>query len=1282
MPDTSKTNLGQVIQIARGDLISRLKLKPLAYGELFIHTAGKENISKHKIFDLVTNSVIQTINEGDLFAGHNNSSEVYFLGSGGSLKWGGILFEGTSYEDAVAKAKEFPEHLFMYNGANTLSSPTYYLTDSKDGAVEATDSNLQTTNRYSPADTKDITKNEQIGLADRSYVAKDSAEWAFRINPGDVIFYSSVLSQVVVLHLSRSTDALTKINVDELISSSMQNWLKEIVSAETADDTSKNYYKNPSTLKTFLDKPVRHYQYLVDTYGWRPTILATDATDKPLESIVDRDAETGTIYDANLGTIRIPDPCDGAIYYVPFSKDTDVGLKRYQVEQREDSDGVLIEPDTILREGDLLLAIPNANSDANPGSVKFAVVSLYSALLEKFRWRPGEAFARADSYATDIWRESLNQKYVGDREYNTTFDTVQDFLDRLFQTKVDVDPTTGKIISSQLPDFLLGAPKYMGHFDGNSFDADGEDNDTIGWASVTSETTAEQFAAALLGIDADLWKNLDKSEDDDTTGAENENNVELSKLVNDKLKTGCYWIYQGESQDISTFKNIFHLCDDFDDFSSGEAGEEDLTEAISSQKKLIAAARNKKSALSSYAELLQSFLSNSSTLDTEDAKITTEELTTITNLSSKIIALDPTYANLAVTFVKDKDGNNLKVVANWNSLKKEAEKLLDAQNLSEEERLEYEKLAGVYTQNEEETDESEKPIEPEVDLNALWEEFIAGKSSEEINKATVILILIKFIDLLKDAPVTSTEAELIVQYSKYLSDFNFKGIPIIISLLDTNATEATISNISTFTEDVDNEITEHQTEIANLEKQLDDLHVAIRQRLLNKGDWVIFNGGLKGEDDPEDEFTGRFEVIDNSSSFLGILVGNVKVNGVAVFENVEKDLELTKAWKSDNEGRVETKTVQKSKDINLSASNNTIKFQNEDKVFAAKPEVLDSKHLPKISEARTESGNATLVNSRFEIIDDTNAATKKFIAGLRVTYPTGYKDTGDAPNSSLLQWHYDSSQIDKTKRWSYYDLYGHVILGETTDSPTFVVTTKPRVDYVDGAETKIKATGLNFDWIPFMGNTLENTQYYSFAIEHEEAPNLFLPSHSGILATENYVNQGFTVVKTIINDVYEKTMAMHTRGHINWLQTIRQTPELTLDGLGKRNEIYDSQFLQEVNDDMLSLKLFYGYTPYDDTAREANNKAHAEKDPASYVASISSYKQIDTLKANKLHATLDYKLGSTVPREGNTSTITPPEVTVLNPSERSVQDPQPEQVLPNHSGILLNNNSVIDGGEW
>ena len=95
MAATETYKKGQIIQIARGDLLARLSKKPLAKGELFIHTEGKKALnSTEKVYDLVTKSYLKVVATGDVFAGDNSSKQLYAIGNGG-LKWGGVSFEDT-----------------------------------------------------------------------------------------------------------------------------------------------------------------------------------------------------------------------------------------------------------------------------------------------------------------------------------------------------------------------------------------------------------------------------------------------------------------------------------------------------------------------------------------------------------------------------------------------------------------------------------------------------------------------------------------------------------------------------------------------------------------------------------------------------------------------------------------------------------------------------------------------------------------------------------------------------------------------------------------------------------------------------------------------------------------------------------------------------------------------------------------------------------------------------------------------------------------------------------
>ena len=978
-----QTKIGQVIQVARGNLNSRLAQKPLAKGELFIHTVEKCEVpSSHPIHDLVTNSDIKMLFKGDLFAGANDSENVYCIGSGGALKWGGILFSGISYKEAVEKAKSFPNFVFMYNGDNEL-----YDKDELTGRQ----------NSYSVADDNTDTSQKQFKDVDKSYVAENSEEYRNRINPGDLIFYNPALDQVIVIHLSRSTDALTKINVDALVSDSMTTLLSES-SAELEED--ENYEASPvATLKRFLDGPARHYQYLVDSYGWTPVTISKECT-------ITREDKTVTV---TPGTISIPaDAADGTIWYIPFSA-TEPGANKYIFDTTDSRVPTeLLERE--LREGDLIMALPaGLKAGQSKAGVYFTVVSLYGSILDKFRLQFN---GRADQYATDIWKDGIEGSYTGDDDYFTAKDDIQAFIDRLFTTKVDIDPVTGKIISSQLPDFLLGAPKYMGH---TAF---------AGWNDFSAKTTAQQFATILLG--SGKWENLDESEDD--TGStslsssgdssdsgtsdsgelatSNPNNVTNSDSVNEKLKTGCYWIYTGETVNIESFAKIFHLDEAKDDYRSN------------------------------------------------DSETKTQE----------------------------------------------------------------------------------------------------------------------------------TAAE----------------------------------------------------------------------HLLTKGDWIIYNGEL-----------GLFEIIDNTSSFVGILVNGIRVSGVAEFTSPDRKLRLDYAWDNSTKTFKDPNSTATATDIKISASNDKISFENQGKVFAANTQLLNPEFLVKVTPRDADSSsNATLVNTRFKFATE-NVTGRE--TGLSVAFPktTGIGDDKGKVIDVTLLWH-DSAE-DLMARAGNVTASGYKVVDAFwgADKKETVVTWDTFT--VDETTNLLEANGFNFGWLHFMGDRPESAaeeraiETYQFTIAHDEKPKVNLPDYSGTLTTEEYVNTGFTVVKAIINDVYEKLLKSTTRGHVDWLQTIRETAEIDPVTGQKRKEIFDSKVLQDTAETYLKLKLFFN-TSIEDAVETA------------IANSITTYKNLagtDIPEDIKEHASLDYQLGN--PGETGAAVLNPSTV----PAGKTV-----ENVLPNHSGILLNDNSVIDGGEW
>ena len=917
---------GQIIQVARGDLRARLKLRPLAKGELFVHIVdGSQEVDPaQEIKDLVTNTRIHVLFEGDLFAGAGNSTEVYAIGSGGALKWSGILFVN-DYATALQKAKAKPNHIFLYNGNSTLY--------------------------------KDTDPNTELN---KSYVASTSTEFKNEINPGDLIFYSPALDQIVVIHTSRSSDALTKINTAALISNSMKNLLTE----------------DPATLKTFLDGPARHYQYFTEENGWEAAQILEACTVEP-ETVNGKKTGKKIITPGKIGPSTKDG--DGVIHYVPFGT-TDVGLKKYLPTGFAD-----LDPTKELLEGDFILSLPKAD-----GTVQHKVLSLYGAILQKLNVslfpgigkNPGGGsqnpkITRADDYATAIWAEGIgsgSNKYKGDVDFLGDAQEIGEFIDRLFRTKVDIDPTTHKIISSQLPDFLLGAPKYLGHFDAT----------TESWTALGADTTAEDFAKAIIRAShhgsLTNWDNLDASEDDDPSSP---NYVpDLSKKVNDALKAGSYWIYQGDTVNISKFDKIFLLLrpDDYD----------------------------------------------------------------------------------------PSDPNN------------------------------------------------------------------------------------------KD-----------------------------------NATHT-----------------------------------------LSAGDWIIYNGEKK-----------LFEVIDNTSSFIGILVnGTTKVAGVAKFLNPTRaEATYENTWKDGQK----TELKLKKEETRFEATANSITFTNPAAVLFDSASSSQN-FLPVIT------ADGYTFNSRFELVKDQT--------GFKVTV-ADTKIGEDLVESAIK----DTTLLFANPKGLTEQAFKFVNKIHTPNEDVFTNIEDTGETETVGSQNlhKFIFTFQKFHFQSGWNSTTESERKstnYSFAIKREANPTLHLPQMSGTLVTEEYVHQGFTVLKAAINDAYTLAVdKLKILGHQDWLQAVRKPG--TLDSNGNPTiEYYDSRIKQirSTDDEFYKVDLYIDKKSINDSTYDELKETENEH------RALSVFKDLKKAALNpNLASTVDLELSGVK----------------YNPSVPKTGE-QVENVLPNQSGVLLNNNSVIDGGEW
>jgi len=989
-PNTGKLTGNQIIQQARGNLIKRNDSRVLARGELFIQTVNllQENVvatreevapagvdsskRKYRIYDLGTKSYINTFFEGDLFAGSGRYGEVWSLGSGGALKWGGVIgFDSTvsdPWEALKEKGKTKPNFIFMYVGTRPISKST-----SPDG-LKASDKSIETLTDTTIKNREPGTRGEEPVDVESRYVGHSSTEAAEIINPGDLFFYSPVYDENVVIHLSHSTDALTKINQFALVSNSMKAYFKEKL-GELGEDGTRF-----ATLKDFLDGPARRFQSMIGNEGWNAVTITAVEENEP------EDEASHIIGCTNITPEDFAEDFDGAIHYIPFTN----GRHRVPFVAGETTDQQWIG-EKRLHEGDLILTIP-----AEGGGVKYSVISLYGGLLDMLSAK-NLNFHRADAYADSVWNQKNATKDYDetDEEFKANLEnTITDYILRLFETKVDIDPYTKKIISSQLPDFLLGAPKYMGAINEvNPLDSiitaikDGEDPEELN-AHDVAKSWSEKFA------------NIDRNDDNETSDKDS-NESEGANPDDDnydtRLQAGCYWIW-----------NAGHFVID--------------------------------------------------------------ELGDYFNLQSK-------------------------------------------------------------------DDFDEDSVDPETGDN------LSG--------------------------------------DKKVGEF---------------------------------------------------VHA------LENGDWIVYNGANK-----------KFDILDNSSTFVGIIMDGVKLSGTPEFKDYQRDIN-EKNWDGEAVAAIGTKAPHEVK-LDPQDTHN-LEFRSPNAVLfkedgASGKAFVDDNHLPVISD------KGTAKNSRIEL-------TKNH-AGLKL--PKTEKEDA-TPALDSIEFLFSKYINEGVTEYSLTNAGGEAL------NVSMFGENKPDSYVKHGFGKKsgqlastTSNTVLDFQEFKFSQKSeLEDgVGKYSFEILGEKAPVLELPTHSGVLATETYVDSGFVVVKKIIEDLYNEIMNQTTSGRIDWLQTL--VPADTPTG----KKIYDSRVNQILS---RSSDILDKENPYDGSVNslsfgfylvKAFDDAHEE-----VLNNLSLYTKVTVKKElDESDGPIELKIGD----------IT------YNPSHLPVGG-KVNNVLPNHSGTLLNNNSVIDGGEW
>ena len=439
-----------------GVVTGLLQNRPFLLGEIFIQDHTKTLNENNFLRDKLTNAPIMRLQEGDLYGGCNewygnlsgNAPDVtdkgitksahphiYQLGSGSALKFSNHLLykfadsENHILEEVYTELSNNPNTLYLYVGPKGESDPI---------KSAFANSEIADTKLFQKLQDGEKQKFEVIGDASNEHHLGETPIYqslSNRIDSGDLVFYSAVYKQVFIWHLSRSQSSLVRLNYNELESKSFNKEFESELKAGTY------------SLTSFLDKVGRQFQRLTDE-GW-----------------IEAEASHTT---ANGGLIaNIPTTIkEGNVVYIPFLVDNDYINPEDELTVRypELDELDAANSETTVNPGDLLFAVPSTD-----GKFKLVKVSLLSEYLKRMSLKSFNTL-RADQYAKDRWEtDTAVEKYESTDE--NFIEAVQkgekslaDLLNRFGGTKADIDPTTGKIITSQIPSFILGGLKRVNTF--------------------------------------------------------------------------------------------------------------------------------------------------------------------------------------------------------------------------------------------------------------------------------------------------------------------------------------------------------------------------------------------------------------------------------------------------------------------------------------------------------------------------------------------------------------------------------------------------------------------------------------------------------------------------------------------------------------------------------------------------------------------------------------------------------------------------------------------------
>lgn len=571
-----------IFKQASGKLTSLARTRTFLKGEIFIQTAtqsgdGTGAINGLYFKDIVTGAPINQFFNGDIYGGTSSTNsgktaadaiEIYQFGHGDAFTFGPrLLFKWDTLSQKEVEAH--PNTLYLFAGTGSGPVVTTHNNEG-DNCMSAQAPNLLEGEFHrNSAVTDDETEkakaqfeNDQIG---DSGVYSENNNLTDILNSGDLVFYSPIYGEFFFWHMSRAQDALTRITTNRLLSASMYNMVAKNNQSKGLEDS--------TSLLDLINGPFRQYQYLDKDFGWPAlkytTITKTETGETvpnlmiPVAGGVDGEAK-------ELNTAK-----DGQIFFVPFIDKTN--NRRWQYDDEftiVDAGGV----NYTVHPGDLVVALPGEGKAYDSVEVdgirgetlatprkkngcKFAIVPLFHDTLAALDVKDID-IKRADEYATYRWGEDISigsetiegdktlLEHLNDRT-NTYVQHIKLVLENLYKTKVDIDPVTHKIVTSQLPETLLGALKYAGSLSLDtqfSITSDSEDQFTID--EMLAISTADAAKKLVWGLLRDEDKKIASADTDykeadvDADKADTDGNDDYSQW-DASLAKGRYFIWSG-----------------------------------------------------------------------------------------------------------------------------------------------------------------------------------------------------------------------------------------------------------------------------------------------------------------------------------------------------------------------------------------------------------------------------------------------------------------------------------------------------------------------------------------------------------------------------------------------------------------------------------------------------------------------------------------------------------------------------------------------------------------